>query len=341
MNRLLTCLAAIAAATLFGATLLVAQDAVVVSNGDRIHGEVKELRHARLKFDTDAADNIFIEWQKVLSLEAVGPFEIELVTGAKYFGSIEPAADSGRVQIVEFNRSVEVDLYSIVTLVPIEAAFLERLDGNIEFGLDFAKANKNLNVTGRAGVSYRGRSVFHSLDASTFVQSRQDVETTRRLTVNAQSQRYLGDRWLAGAVGGLERNDELELDLRTTLGLFGGRVLRRTNELDWYAGAGVNWNLERFAGESSFSTTWELPIATGLDLFLFGDNETYLRGRFALLPSLSDFGRIRTELDLSFRRDLFGDFYVALSGYNSSDSRPPTDASGSDYGISFSIGYDL
>ena len=341
VRRTVRVLAAAAAFLAGEVAPLAAQDVVVVASGVEYRGEVKELQRAKLKLDTDAADNIYIEWDKVRALTARGPFEIELETGALYFGSIEPAADSGRARIVEFNRTIDVPFDSIVTITQIEATFWARVDGNLEIGFNFAKANQTLNLSSKANVVYRGRRVEHRLVASAFVQSSDDSETSRRLTITAQSTRQLADHWLAGLYGGLERNDELGLDLRATIAAVGGRVLERTNHVDWQVLAGLSWNREQFTGEGEASTTYELPIGSTFDWFVYGDDETALNVTFSLYPSLSDFGRIRGNLDVSLRKDILKDFYVSLSGYDSFDSRPPVEAEKNDYGVSFTVGYDL
>ncbi len=314
-------------------------DVVVLQNGDVITGEVESLKRGRLNLDTDAADNIYIEWEKVGSLTAPGQFEIELQSGTRFFGSLQPGSNQGRVVIVGPTESTEVGLVEVVRITPIESSFWTRLEGLIEISLTFAKANEALNVNSRVDVKYRGRSVEHRLSGSTYLQTQDAVESTSRLTGNWRTVRFLGRRWLLGAELDVERNDELDLDIRAGAGVFGGRILAQTNHVDWTVLVGFMANRERFTSDESTATTFELPAITKFDWFLFGNHETTLNVHWAVFPNLSDFGRVRMEFDASFRRDLFLDFFVALSGYDSFDSRPPTGTSNNDFGVGFSVGY--
>ena len=57
-------------------------------------------------------------------------------------------------------------------------------------------------------------------------------------------------------------------------------------------------------------------------------------------PSLSDAGRHRLQIDGGVRRELWKDFFVALTLYNTFDSRPPNpDAERNDLGAVVSIGW--
>ncbi len=324
---------------------LVAQsvDVVLLENGDAITGEIKKLERARLRLNTDAAGDIFIEWPQVRSVTAPGLFEIELKSGQRFFGGLQPASSDGRILIIgpEPAERVEVGLFELVRITPIQSTFWTRLEGLIEFGFTFAKANQALNLNSRVNVDYRGRSVEHRLSGSVFVQSQEDAEKTSRVTGSWQTTRLLGGRWAVGGQLTGERNDELALDVRAGISVFGGRALAQTNNVDWYMFGGVRLNRERFASEESTATTYETPVGTRLNVFLFGDHETILDISYVVYPNLSDFGRVRMDFDASFRRDLFLDFFVALSGYDSFDSRPGTATSGNDLGFSFSVGYDF
>jgi hypothetical protein len=316
-------------------------DVVVLDNGDVITGELKSLQQGRLKFKTDAADNIYIEWEKVRNLTAPGVFEIELESGERFFGSLRPATTRDRILIVGPTEGAEVGMLEVVRITPIKKTFWARFGGLIEFDFTFAKANEALNLTTSVDVKYRGEAVEHRLSGSTFLQSQEDIESTTRNTARWQTTRFLANRWILGGIFDVETNDELDLDIRGGIGIFGGRVLVQTNHVNWFVAGGVTGNRERFAGEESTATTFELPIGTGLDVFLFGANETTIDANLTVHPSLSDFGRVRMDFEASIRRDLFLDFFVALSGYDSFDSRPPIDTSNNDFGVSFSVGFDF
>ena len=71
---------------------------------------------------------------------------------------------------------------------------------------------------------------------------------------------------------------------------------------------------------------------------------TKLRGQlFAVLvlPSLTQSGRVRSNLDLSVKREFFEDLFLNLSLYYSTDNKAPDDASADDWGVVTSVEYQF
>ena len=70
------------------------------------------------------------------------------------------------------------------------------------------------------------------------------------------------------------------------------------------------------------------------------DPETSISGDLRLMPSITDWGRLRTEFDTDLSRELFGDFTIGVSLYLTYDTRPPDEAlSKYDYGLVTSFGW--
>ena len=63
-------------------------DTILLTNGDRLKGEVKGLEYAKLTFKTDAASTIYIKWDRVVEIVAPAYFEVETTVGVRYYGSI-------------------------------------------------------------------------------------------------------------------------------------------------------------------------------------------------------------------------------------------------------------
>jgi len=66
-----------------------------------------------------------------------------------------------------------------------------------------------------------------------------DVEDTGRFNVDGVYRRFLPDRWFWQAFATLDGNDELGLDLRTTVGGAYGRFVSQTPQQEWAAYAGL------------------------------------------------------------------------------------------------------
>ena len=66
-------------------------DVVVLTNGDRIQGEIKQLDKEVLTVETDYSDQDFkIKWEKVARIESPRTFLVETFAGIRTGGSITP-----------------------------------------------------------------------------------------------------------------------------------------------------------------------------------------------------------------------------------------------------------
>ena len=61
---------------------------------------------------------------------------------------------------------------------------------------------------------------------------------------------------------------------------------------------------------------------------------------FEYYPSLSDWGRQRIQLDVSVRREIWKDFFMAVTVFDTFDSRPPNlESNKNDVGVVLSFGW--
>ncbi|MFV1987651.1 MAG: DUF481 domain-containing protein [Gemmatimonadota bacterium] len=319
-------------------------DVVTLRNGDEITGEIKEMALGILRFSTDAAGTINIEWPEVTGLRSVRLLEMELSSGLRVLGSLEPTED-GRLAIVQTVGRLEIPLRSLVTIAAIGSGFWSRIDGLIAFGFDFAKANDSRTLNGDFDVHYRAPAFDITLDVDTYVQSQAEIETTTRATVGLRGIWNFSDRWGLAGLSRLEQNDEIDLDLRATVSSGISWRMVQTNHVRWLSLAGLGVNRERFTGEETVTTSSEIVTGTAFNWFIFGDHQTTLSSTIAVFPNLSDVGRVRLDADSRFKRELILDFFIALSGFTKFDSRPPgglgEPSSSNDYGFSISLGFDF
>jgi hypothetical protein len=67
-----------------------------------------------------------------------------------------------------------------------------------------------------------------SLQADATTSDSADSESSQRESVDLSYRRLWPNRWLSGGVLSLNRNDELGLDLRTSVDAGGGRILKQS-----------------------------------------------------------------------------------------------------------------
>ena len=319
-------------------------DIVVLLNGDRLTGEVKQLFRGKLKFKTDTADTIEIQWDKVATLESRQRLHVELANGEHRYGSAEPSAVSGQLQLKDGPDSnpMSLPLISVVQIYPIdEGARFARFDGYVTGGYNYTKANNLQNFVFTGGLSTTQERHRWSIDGSTAVTTQDGANDTQRFDVTGQFRRFLAQRWFWQSTLNFDSNDELGLNLRTALGAAVGRYLVQSHYHEWAAYAGANVTNESEVAAPSRQNI-EAVFGTQFAFFQYDTPERTLNANLDLLPSLTDSGRIRADAKLVSRLEIVKDFFFELSLYGTYDNKPGVNAkSNSDYGTDLSLGYSF
>jgi hypothetical protein len=315
-------------------------DVVVLANGDRITGEVRQVERGKLTFKTDDIGTIEIEWDKVVSVSAAAPFDVEDLDGNQYLGSLTPSAP-GQVLIRWSDNEATVELVSIVRIRRLYTSFWRRLDGSLDAGASYTSASElfTLDLAGTVGVERPGYEV--SLDGSATFTTQPDADDTQRANLSFGYARRFEDRWVALVQGKLEQNRELGFDLRSSAAAGGGRYLARTRRDRLLAAAGISVNREKpVNGEST--TNLEAMAVLSYDRFAYDFPKVDVSMTVAGFTGLNDASRQRLEAQANLKRELVKDFYVTLRGYESYDSEPATEgAPTNDYGVTFALGWSF
>lgn len=321
-------------------------DTLVLQNGDRITGEIKGLFRGKLDYNTDDAGRLSIEWVKIIRLTSRHYFEVEVASGAKYFGRLAEADRDGEI-VVELDRADTLAVLSVVRISTLDAAFLQRLTAYLDVGFSFAKANKATTFNLAAEAKYRGARYGSTIYVEAYAQGQEAVPTTTRNTGEINGTIYLPDRWSIVGLAQAEQNDELNLALRFTLGGAASRVFRQSNSGELAAAAGVVVTRERFQPAENDSTATE-EEQTNLEGLLYGQWDAFrydspkldFSTSLSLYPSLSSLGRLRGELAMRIKYEVFRDFNVGLKFTDTFDSDPPDEtASKNDFISSVTIGW--
>jgi hypothetical protein len=314
-------------------------DVVVLRNGDRLTGEVQQLERGRLQLKTDDLGTVEIEWDKVASVSAAAPFDVDDLRGKRYLGALAAGSGPGVLVISWAGRAETVDLLSVVRIRRLNTSWWRRLDGSLDVGTSYTSASElfTLDLAFTLGVERPGYEI--STDASATVSSQPDVEDTRRSAASLGYARRFQNRWVALAKGLLEQNRELGFDLRTSGQVGGGRYFVQGQRDRLLAGLGLSLNRERPV-EGERTTNLEATALFNYDRFAYDFPKVDVSVVFAGFASLSDWGRYRLELNASLKRELVRDFHATLRGYESYDNRPPTEgAPRNDYGMTFALGW--
>jgi len=321
-------------------------DIVVLLNGDRITGEVKELAYGQLKFSTDDMGTLYIEWSKIASLTTAQQLQVELADGRRVFGqapeagvsrgalSLRGGAPAGAVVV-----PMEVPMSDVVRVVTLGAGeWKERLDAAVSLGYSFSQASDTqvFNFAGSIGSRDRRQHWKVALDAQ--LTSQDGGRASQRAALVGTRERFMPDRYYRESALEFTRNQELGLDLRSLVSLSFGRYLIQDQGREWRAGVGLAASAEQ-GSDGNRRESLEAQFSSSVRLFNFDSPELNLVAGLTLLPSLSDTGRLRGESSLKLRRELAPDLFLEFGFYDSYDNRPAEGAEKNDWSVVTSLGY--
>jgi hypothetical protein len=330
-----------AVALLVLASPLAAQkvDLIYLTNGDRIRGEIKALERGMLEYKTDDLGTVSVKWDKIDEIESPRFFDVELRNGVRRFGSLARADQPGFVVL----RGGVVDtlpLLDVVLITPIRASFLTRLDGHVDIGYTLTRADNQQEITVQGAVAYRGRDLGARLEGSSYFRVRSGDQRTSRNSVSLTGQRFLPKRWAIWVQGHLQQNDELQLDLRSTFSIGPAREIARTNSLDLSLFAGGAFTRERYATTDSAAYNAELVLGGQFAAFRHDTPKLDFTTDLRVFPNVTDWGRVRSDLQMRLRYEVLKDFTVGLTGFYQLDTRPPDPTTpNQDYSLSTTLGY--
>ena len=317
-------------------------DVVVLVNGDRITGEIKKLERGMLEYNTDDMGWVYIDWTKIIKISSQNRFDVELGNGQRHIGSIQEASEPGKMIVSTVEDLVTLDILSVVKISPLESLFKERFKGYIDVGFNLEKANQFRNWIVGMEISYRTVKWEIKAEGSSYQKSEENIDNISRHKLSLSFSRLMKNRWQLTFLSLAQHNSELELKLRTILGVGAGRSVVQTNNMLLLLIGGVVGTREQNMGSEDIQNNAELLGGINFQAFRRDHPRLDTSLRLLVFPSVTDFGRIRAEFDGRVRYELFKDFFTTLRLLNHFDSRAGDDiASKNDYGIEVTLSYSF
>jgi hypothetical protein len=323
-------------------------DKVTLLNGDIITCDIQELKRGILRVGTDSMGDLDIEWTDVVAITSDQDLLIETVDGTRYFGGLARSNDPTFIKVkVADQEDEDAELHevvkaNVVSITPIEKRFLDKLDLNLSLGYSFTNSSDVGQFTFAADALYRVEKYRLRLDISSIRTTQKDEPESRTQEALVDYRHFLKKRWFALALGGLQENTELGLALRTFAGGGGGRNVIQTNRSELALTGSVTAAHEEPTEGSDTTDSIEAILGLEYRFFVFKSPKRDVVVQFALIPSLTESGRLRSNFDTRFKLELVTDFFWELRFFATTDNEPPSGAeSDIDYGIITSFGYSL
>jgi hypothetical protein len=279
-------------------------------------------------------------------VESTRLFVVKTEDGSVYTGALKTAEmGAGRpvqIHVVQPPEQMHtMERSQIVHMVATSDKFWERFNGGISFGTIYSKGNASTQYSLAASTAYvRERWNAGARLDSNLSKSTGTTASTRNSLAFTALHLMSEKNWFYEGVGGLLQSSEQGISLQTLLGGGVGRYLKNTNQASIQLLGGAGWQ------DTTYQHT-NTPIphqntATALiyvDARFFKFSKTNLDATAAVLPVLSDPGRVRIDTNASYYIKIIGDLKWNTSFYGSWDNQPPTGLSGSDYGVSSGLSW--
>lgn len=308
-------------------------DKAFLKNGDVITGEIKSLKFAKLSFDMTGPGTIQIKWEEILQLKSDKIFQITMRNGEVLIEKLDSF----------FFVKHHASLHDLVEVVQIKDRFLLRLDGDINLGFNFSKSSDNFQFNLNSSTTYRKPKAETNLKLNSVLsKSSSDTSLSKKQDATINYYRKLKKSFFLNSILGWQQNTQLGLANRFSFSGGGGKILINNNHQRLLTGTGLSYNVEQSSNNMGYTNNLEGLLTIQFKNFRYSSPKISIDASNTFYPGLSDWGRIRMDLQLNTKIEIFKDFFAGLVFYDLYDNRPPKGAvSKNDFGINFTIGYEF
>jgi len=317
-------------------------DVVLLRDGSRILGQVRSLDRGRLAFRTNGASTISIEWDRIVQLVSGEQLRLETSSGALYFGTLVEPASPGHLQVRGASTTTEVPLQDVVRITTMGSPAGDCWSGDASAGYSLASAHQQSQFALELNVQCRTPSLLGKLSAYDITTGTSASPSSQNAAALLEAYHLFPQRWFAGGLLEFDRNDQLGIQSRFSVGGGGGRFLLQSGSQVLGVAAGIVESREQDVDSSSPTTSTEALLQASFDWFRFASPELDLSATVTVLPSLTETGRWRGRGIVSLKWEIASDFFLRLQFLGDFDNRPGNGGTTkTDYNISTSLGYSL
>ena len=320
-------------------------DVIIMRNGDRMTCAIKGLDSGVLYVDFDYIDGTAsVDWAKVARLESKQLFLVKTQDGSVYQGTLStPEMGIGRplkIQTLETPETLQqettIDRSHIIRIIATSDKFWQRFNGEIGFGAIYSKGNQSTQYNLYSETTYVRERWSARTSFSSNLSSSTGAAVSTRNSLNLGALHLLPwNHWFYSGLGAFLQSSEQGIGLQSTYGGGLGRYLINTDRSSVAVLGGMAW--QRTDYKQSVVAPGGRDVAAALiyaEAKFFKFSRTNFSATAAVLPALSDSGRLRFNTNAVYYIKIIGNLKWNTSFYGNWDTRPPTGLSGSDYGTS-------
>jgi hypothetical protein len=322
-------------------------DVLVMNNGDRFTCEITGLDQGVLYINLDYVQGtVQVDWSKIKHVESKQLFMVRTQDGRNYAGTLSlDEADKERILRIEAKEDVAtsglVKQRDVVMINQTSQNLWQRFNGAISSGFTYSKANATRQYSLGANAQYIPERWSTGADFVSTLTANTGAATSTRNNVGAYYRHLMSwDNWFYTGIGSLLQSTEQKIQLQSNVGGGVGRYLTNTDRTSISVFGGLAYQNTRYSQTASESPSQNSAAGmAGVNAGLFKFDKTKLTLAALAFPSLSEPGRIYSNINTSYYLKFWGNFTWNISFYGSWDNQPPANFSGSDYGMTSGLGW--
>ena len=345
-------------------------DVITVSNGDRITGAMTEMTAGKLSVSTSYAGTISVKWREVSQISSRYVYEVRLDDGERIYGRFAASEIPEQLAFRSGGKDLQLDIDDVVEVRSIEENLADKLDLQLSSTINADPRSRQLTLQASGSYDVRGgRTRFFALinDTKTIAGEGDDRSKTTsnssRFTLTREFWRARGTAQSFRVLSAIySANDDLGVDHRGSIGFGLGRYLINNLGHEMTVSAGIQGVQERRQScdesedDGSLSRENPIPVLGDTNLETCNDTELFFNVSWHLYsfqdldmdisfignayPSLSDWERVRGDLNLMVSWELFDSFYWTVNAGTELDTagnRNNVELSKSDYNLSTGV----
>ncbi len=295
-------------------------DQIVLSNGDRITGEIVESDAETLKVATEFIGDIEIKWEAVAEISSEDKVFVSSKDGQVLVGPVKTRGESFQVETAQ-SGTIEVPKSEVAAVRNEEAqtaheAEVDRLrnpklsdfwSGFFDTGFSLAAGNAETKSFTNAARADRTTQRDKISVYATTIFAQNSTTGDKLTTANAirGGTRYdvnVSERLFTFGFLDLEFDQFQSLDLRSVVGGGLGYHLKKSERTTWDFFGGASLNQEFFDNDI---TRRSGELVLGEELVVNFSEKSSWSHRLALYPNMSQTGEYRLQFDTSLNSDIW------------------------------------
>ncbi|MBO0322276.1 DUF481 domain-containing protein [Muricauda sp. CAU 1633] len=318
-------------------------DTIVLKNQDKLVGEIKRMSKGVLTMETDYSDSDFeITWLEVLSMSSEQTYFVTLTKGYRFESKIRAEQNEhGVIYLKRVDTSwVKVPVQDVVEFKAVKSNFISRISTSISLGYNFTKSNNLSQFVVNGTLSYVGFKWEADATYNSVVSKQEDVSGTKRIDAGLNFRYFLERDWFLDSNASFLSNNQIDLDLRTNLRAGVGKYLVHNNSLYLGLGGGLAWNNEQYlTAQGADKNSFESYVGLEFNMFDMGDLDFFTR--MLLYPSLTESGRLRSDITANLKYDLPLDLFIKIGFTYNYDNQPAEGFLKDDYVFNTTFGWEF